>query len=581
MDAADQTGAHGNAEQAVRYIITRPCLAEGSLSLLKYLQPHFPADGELVLLDARGERHTVTVDASRRRLMGLDALYRAHHLGVNDVLMLQRAAEREYSVACVVKPHARPQPGAAERPAPAPPMVEKRVVIHATPHVREVRTERVSAAQISAVPAGGTSASTAPTDNVLAGGSASPSGERPDDRQRAPTTSSGAQPAQAQPTATAIREVAPAAPVDRSGPALQSTPASQHQTAAPLSTLTARLQQGASVRTGTPQPVRMNSAALNMGARHVSPLGAPIQLQFGPARQGQVRPFPQGSPALNLANTPTSAPAQARVRGTVTTGSALQVPATPAAPAVQPTTGTAQSTRSTPAPAEALRSTTDLRPNPEDQLAALARLTGYTCEHLGSGVVRLRAELGQHGYSVLIATTPQALTTPAWNEQCDYMALLTPEDQRPQGIPRFTYAALEALLEHARLAPLTPIDLRGYWNTGSFDQESVESVAELVSAHLAQRGSFSHVLVTLAQQPAHSLVQLPRLAERLGSGVNTSELQSILETLSRPPFLALTPLPGGQYYLRSEVRDLLQEFGEYAEGMRRRLRPAPLAATGR
>jgi len=160
------------------------------------------------------------------------------------------------------------------------------------------------------------------------------------------------------------------------------------------------------------------------------------------------------------------------------------------------------------------------------------------------------------------------------------MALLTREDERPQGIPRFTLAALDALLEHARLAPLSPIDLRGYWNTGSFDQESVESVAELVSAHLAQRGSFSHVLLTLAQQPAHSLVQVPRLAERLGSGVNTAELHSVLETLSRPPFLALTPMPGGQYYLRGDVRDLLHEFGEYAEGMRRRLRPVPLAATG-
>ncbi len=566
MDSADQTGAHGNPEQAVRYIITRPCLAEGSLSLLKYLQPHFPADGELVLHDARGEHYTVTVDVPRRRLMGLDALYRAHHLGVNDVLMLVRAAEREYSVTCVVKPHARPQPGAAERPAPPPPMVEKRVVIHATPHVREVRTERVSAAQVSAPPTAATLPASSP---------ATPADARPDDRdrQRAAVVSAEAEAARATP----IREAAPAAPVPRNPPA------------APLNTLTARLQQGTSVRTGTPpQPVGATPAPLNSGALHVSPLPAPIQLQFGPAGQGQVRPFPQGSPTLNPANMAAAlspAASQPRVRGTAATVSAPQVLAAPALqPATatgQPAKATGQTIRSMPAAVGALHATPDLRQNPEDQLAALARLTGYACEHLGSGVVRLRAELGQHGYSVLIATTPQALTTPAWNEPCDYMALLTPEDQRPQGIPRFTYAALEALLEHARLAPLTPIDLRGYWNTGSFDQESVESVAELVSAYLAQRGSFSHVLVTLAQQPAHSLVQLPRLAERLGSGVNTSELQSILETLSRPPFLALTPLPGGQYYLRSEVRELLQEFGEYAEGMRRRLRPAPLAATGR
>ena len=305
-------------------------------------------------------------------------------------------------------------------------------------------------------------------------------------------------------------------------------------------------------------------------------LNAPIQISF-PAASVPVAPEQPGDAPTPVAGTVAAPVEQPPVSETPSTGSPL---------GGRLTTGDApSSTANRPQPQVTHTPTSNARPggqgNPEDQLTALARLTGYACEHLGSGVVRLQAELGPQSYSVLIATSPQALTTPAWSEDCDYMALLTPEDQRPQGIPRFTHAALEALLEHARLAPLTPIDLRGYWNTGSFDQESVESVAELVSAHLAQRGSFSHVLLTLAQQPAHSLVHPPRLAERLGSGVNTAELHSILETLSRPPFQALTPLPNGQYYLRSDVRDLLQEFGEYAEGMRRRIRPAPLAATGR
>jgi len=123
------------------------------------------------------------------------------------------------------------------------------------------------------------------------------------------------------------------------------------------------------------------------------------------------------------------------------------------------------------------------------------------------------------------------------------------------------------------------VDLRGYWKAGSVDLESAASVAEMVSAHLAQRGTFSFVLLTLAQQPAHSVVSVPRLAERLGSGVNYAELGSILDTLTRPPFLALTPLPAGQYLLRVGVAELLSDMAEYADVVRRRIRvPAPAAA---
>lgn len=597
MDAADQTGAEGATETAVRYIITRPCLAEGSLSLLKYLQPFFPQDGPLLLQDSRGERFPVTINAGRGLLTGLGELYRAHNMGVNDVLLITRSAEREYTVACVVKPHARSQTG-ADRPAPLfgeKAVTEKRVVIHATPHVREVRMERV----------------TPESRGTPQGGNAQPIGSQ--DVQAPPTAArpgraTALSPADLPPTSLPPTAAAPAkdsapgtapdreadAPPARSGPAQSGgvqgsaiQPSVSQPRVGPLSALTARMQQ-------RPAP----PAALNAHP--------PIQFNF-PAQPGSVPSSPASAAfaQTSAVQVPTQATVQAPDRvsadktdtvqangqantlqpgthqpGTVPTGTA------PAGSAQQrPTQVSTVQVKAAPGASVQADTGEDNKDNTvqtaEDQLAALARLTGYSCEHLGHGVVRLRADLGPHGYSVLIATTPQALSTPAWNESCDYMALLTPEAERPQGIPRFTHAALAALLEHARLAPLTPIDLRGYWNTGSFDQESVDSVAELVSAYLAQRGSFSHVLLTLAQQPAHSLVSLPRLAERLGSGVNLAELQSILETLSRPPFLALTPLPNGQYYLRSDVPGLLREFGEYAEGMRRRLRPAPMSATGR
>lgn len=209
----------------------------------------------------------------------------------------------------------------------------------------------------------------------------------------------------------------------------------------------------------------------------------------------------------------------------------------------------------------------------EAQLGELARLTGYRLEDLGGGVVCLKAELGPHGYSVLVARDDAARRSPAWTQGADYRVQVTSELERPEGVARLTREALVALIEHARLAPLSPVDLRGYWKAGHVDLESAASVAELVSSHLAQRGAFSFVLLTLSQQPAHSVVSVPRLAERLGSGVNFAELGSILDTLSRAPFLALTPLPGGQYLLRVGVSDLLTDMAEYADGVRRRVRP--------
>nr|WP_254605955.1 hypothetical protein [Deinococcus sp. JMULE3] len=225
-----------------------------------------------------------------------------------------------------------------------------------------------------------------------------------------------------------------------------------------------------------------------------------------------------------------------------------------------------------PVSAPAVQTAAPLNLRDAEHLADLARLTGYRLEDLGSGVLRLNAELGAHSYAVLVATSEAAVRADAWKERADYCVLLTSEADRAVNTPRLTREALDALIEHAQLAPLTPVDLRGYWKAGSVDLEAAASVAELVGAHLAQRGAFSAVLLTLAQQPAHSLVSVQRLAERLGSGVNYAELGGILDTLTRAPFLALTPLPGGQYLLRSGVSDLLLELAEYADGLRRRMR---------
>lgn len=432
----------------VRYIITRPCLQEGSLSLLKYLDATFPESGPAQFVDDRGREYAVEVDRAAGRVRGLRSLYHEGNLGVNDVLLITPLGAGRYGVEAVVKPHAPPLPASqtGRERAPEP----RRVVITATPHVREVRIERPP---VAAVPQPETATESSVTVRAVP----------------TPEGAGTAEPRTSMPQAP-VRGAAPSAPP-------------------PVQPVTS---QSVTVQASAPKPA------------------APV------------RPEPRPAPRA-------AAPLPTRL---------------------------------------------------DEQLSELARLTGYRLTSPAPGMVRLAAELGQHGYTVHLALKPEVMRTPAWREGADYGLLVTSEAERPQGVPRLTREALSALIEHARLAPITPLDLRGYWKAGNLDLESAASVSELVGAHLAQRGAFSFVLLTLAAHPAHSVITVSRLAERLGSGVNLAELQDILDTLTRTPFLALTPLPGGQYLLRSDVRDLLADLAEYAEGVRRRVRTTGASAPG-
>ena len=413
---------------SVRYILTRPCLSEGSLRLLKYLESAFPQGGSVTLVDDKGAEYEATVDRAAGRLLGLGELYARFNLGVNDVLLLTPLDERRYQVECVVKPVGERGPLSRERSSAAP----QRVVVSESAYVREVRLERR--------------------------GHAGPVPER----HHAPD-----------PAGNAARPSKASAPLEL--PARPSQSDTPHEAALPA----------------------------------------------------------QGWAQENL----------------------------PGAPLPEPHTL-----------------------GGEAALEELCARVGYRCERPAPDLMRLNADLGAQGYSVLVALKGGATGTPEWRVGADYLAVLVDESERPAGVPRLTREALSALLEHARLAKLSPIELRGYWNTGSFDLESVASVAELVSAQLSQRGIFSFVLLTLAQQPAHSVVTQARLAERLGSGVNGAELAAVLHTLSSAPFSVLSALGGGQFYLRSDVSGMLRGLGEYAEGLQLRvsaqakLPPVPAAS---
>ncbi|UBV43950.1 hypothetical protein LAJ19_00665 [Deinococcus taeanensis] len=471
----------------MRYIITRPCLQEGSLRLLKYLAATFPAAGPITFVDDQGHDHAAHVDLHAGRITGLGSVYHAQNLGVNDVLMITPLAAGRYQIEAIVKPYA-PPPAPRREQQSTPKPETRRVVVSTTPHVREVRLQEVRPDQPATAPAAHTPAATEAARPVDARLSAA----------RTPELRAAPEPAEPAPKLTV-------------------------QTAARTSQ-----SHADAARTDTPRPE----------ARRAEP-----------ARQEAPR-------AESVKVTPRPAPAAPR---TAVTASVRPMDVRFDAPA-EPVP-----LRAAPLPPTPLNAA-------EDTLADLARLTGYRLENLSGGVLRLNADLGPHSYSVLVATSEAAVRTPAWKEQADYCVLLTGEGERPQNTPRLTREALDALIEHAQLAPLTPVDLRGYWKAGSVDLEAADSVAELVGAHLAQRGAFSVVLLTLAQQPAHSVVSVQRLAERLGSGVNYAELGTILDTLTRAPFLALTPLPGGQYLLRTGVGDLLTDLAEYADGVRRRMR---------
>lgn len=429
---------------SIRYIITRSCLQEGTMRLLKYNERHFPQEGPAQFVDGQGREWAVQVDRERMRVSGLHGFYRDHNLGVNDVMLLTLLGPGRYQVESVVKPHAAPAPA---RPFERPSEVE-RVVVSSTPHVREVRLKRTGSTE----------------------------------------------PAAPAPTAATPQDSRPAEPV-----------------AAPA-----------------------EGATRSEGARTEA------------ARPDTARAAQEQSRAVT----------------------APQIPSAQTLPAQAP---------SAPQPAAQAPA---LPTRLEDQVAELARLTGYALDHPASGLMRLRAELGPvHGYSVLLAADPLAMSQPAWTTAQDESRLLiTHESERPEGQPRLTREALVALIEHARLTPLSPIDLRGYWRAGNLDLDSAASISELVSAHLAQRGAFSFVLLSLAGQPAHSIVNVSDLAARLGSGVNTAELNTILDTLARPPFSALTPLQGGQFLLRAGMADLLGDLADYAQGVRRRIKGPAQAA---
>lgn len=281
-------------------------------------------------------------------------------------------------------------------------------------------------------------------------------------------------------------------------------------------------------------------------------------------REVRVAPYPRGlvaRPAERAPETPAPAPA-----------AQAPAPVEPARPSFAPA-------RPEPLPAASL----------EAAASAFARL-GYRVERLPDGALRLGAELGRRAYAVRLTSAdaplePAQLTglaEAARASRARHAAIIAPEKitaklERPAESARValvTREALEGLLEVARLAPIGPLELEGYWNAGSISPDSVESLRAGADEQVAARGAFSFVTLSLARFEPHSVVSAKDVGSGVGgAGIGQAAVAEVLETLSRAPFMLLASMGGGEYYLRQPVATSLAQLADYASSLRARLRP--------
>lgn len=204
-----------------------------------------------------------------------------------------------------------------------------------------------------------------------------------------------------------------------------------------------------------------------------------------------------------------------------------------------------------------------------------ARDMGYHLRPINASAVVLEAQLGAHAYSVLLSTRPdwdlfrQSTSTYRALLVTELGEVLPPSDVK---VTQITRDAAETLLSSNRMGNITPVELRGYWNTDHLTAESVRSITEVTSRQLGERGVFSQVMLSLAQYPAHSTFKLEELMPQLEGVVDHDELLEILMTLTRQPFLALNALPKHEFYVRYSMSDLLGQLAEYSRGLQVRLK---------
>ncbi len=131
-------------------------------------------------------------------------------------------------------------------------------------------------------------------------------------------------------------------------------------------------------------------------------------------------------------------------------------------------------------------------------------------------------------------------------------------------------ATLEKLQEHFAL---TPLELEGYWNAGGIRQDALESIQQSINQRLETRGEFSFIMLALRHFNAPCALTPEDIVAKLpGSGIGTSTVLQVLETLSKAPFMLVTPLGMGEYHLKMSLDRGLEDLAGYVSSVKMRLR---------
>ena len=129
---------------------------------------------------------------------------------------------------------------------------------------------------------------------------------------------------------------------------------------------------------------------------------------------------------------------------------------------------------------------------------------------------------------------------------------------------------LEKLQEHFAL---TPLELEGYWNAGGIRQDALESIQQSINQRLETRGEFSFIMLALRHFNAPCAITPEDIVAKLpGSGIGTSTVLQVLETLSKAPFMLVTPLGMGEYHLKVSLDRGLEDLAGYVSSVKMRLR---------
>lgn len=147
-----------------------------------------------------------------------------------------------------------------------------------------------------------------------------------------------------------------------------------------------------------------------------------------------------------------------------------------------------------------------------------------------------------------------------------------PSGLSQQGLIFISPEALQRMVKLKAAFPVGALDLEKLLRSGQVDLESIATLEQEISGVLGERGHFSTVLTLLADLPPQQIFLLADLMPTAREmALEADHLQSVLESLSNPPFLLLKRLSPGEFLMRQTVSQALADWAEYAHIMTNRL----------